>query len=141
MKSINWIGVIAAVVASQLIGTAWYAYLFAAQWMALMGMTADGAMEGAGNMSYVYGALQNLVVAVGLAWLVVKTGKSGWMGGAKMGLFACVFFALATYALRFIYGQDNPGLIPIDGGYMLIQYVVSGALVAGLKLGKAAPVA
>ena len=140
MKNINWIGVIAAVVASQLIGMAWYAYLFAAQWMALSGIT-EASMEGAGNMSYLYGALQNLVVAIGLAWLVVKTGKSGWMDGAKMGLFACVFFALATYALRFIYGDENPGLIPIDGGYMLIQYVVSGALVAGLKLGKAAPAA
>ena len=140
MKNINWIGVIAAVVASQIIGMVWYAYLFSAQWTALMGMGAD-SMEGAGNMTYLYGALQNLVVAVGQAWLVVKTGQSGWMGGAKLGLFACVFFALATYALRFIYGNDNPGLIPIDGGYMLIQYVVSGALVAGLKLGKGAAAA
>jgi len=140
MKSINWIGVLAALVASQVIGTVWYAFLFSAQWMALMGMSAD-SMEGGGAMTYVYGALQNLVVAVGLAWLTVKTGKSGWMGGAKLGLFACVFFALSTYALRFIYGQDNPGLIPIDGGYMVIQYVVSGALVAGLKFGKAAPAA
>jgi len=134
MKSINWIGVIAAVVASQIIGMAWYGYLFAEKWMALMGMSAD-SMEGGGAMTYVEGALQNLVVAVGLAWLAVKTGKSGWMDGAKIGLFACVFFALATYALRFIYGNDNTGLIPIDAGYMLIQYVVSGALVAGLKFG------
>ncbi len=115
MKTINWIGVIAAVVASQLLGMAWYAYLFSAQWMALSGMTAESSMEGAGNMTYLYGALQNLVVAVGLSWLAVKTGKTGWMGGAKLGLFACVFFALSTYALRFIYGNDNPGLIPIDG--------------------------
>jgi hypothetical protein len=140
MKNINWIGVIAAVVASQVIGTAWYGFMFAAQWMALMGMTAD-SMEGGGAMTYLYGALQNLVVAIGLSLLTVKTGKNGWMDGAKVGLFACIFFALATYALRFIYGQDNPGLIPIDGGYMLIQYVVSGALVAGLKLGKPTPAA
>lgn len=136
MKNINWIGVIAAVVASQLIGMAWYGYLFAAKWMELSGIT-EASMESGGSLTYVYGALQNLVVAVGLALLAVKTGKSGWMGGARMGLFACVFFALATYALRFIYGDENPGLIPIDGGYMLIQYVVSGALVEGLKLGKA----
>ncbi|MFA7263996.1 MAG: DUF1761 domain-containing protein [Caulobacter sp.] len=140
MKSINWIGVIAAVVASQAIGFAWYGYIFAAQWTQLSGM-ADAGMEGGGNLTYLYGALQNLVVAVGLAWLVVKTGAGGWIGGARTGLFACVFFALATYALRFIYGDDNPGLIPIDGGYMLIQYLVSGALVAGLKVGKAAPAA
>lgn len=140
MKNINWIGVITAVVASQALGFVWYGYLFAAQWMRLSGIT-EADMEGGGSLTYVYGALQNLVVAVGLAWLVVKTGMSGWMGGARMGLFACVFFALATYALRFIYGDENPGLIPIDGGYMLIQYLVSGALVAGLKLSKATPAA
>jgi hypothetical protein len=39
-------------------------------------------------------------------------------------------------ALRFIYGDDNPGLIPIDGGYMLIQYGVSGALIGGVRLGR-----
>lgn len=137
MKNINWIGVIAAVIASQALGMAWYGFIFAEKWMALSGMDA-GSMEGGGTMTYVYGALQNLVVAVGLSWLAAKTGKSGWMGGAKLGLFACVFFALATYALRFIYGDDNTGLIPIDAGYMLIQYVITGALVTGLKLGKAA---
>jgi len=140
MKGINWIGVIAAVVASQVIGTVWYGYLFAAQWTQLSGLSAE-SMEAAGGLTYAYGALQNLVVAVGLAWLVVKTGAGGWAGGAKTGLFACVFFALATYALRFIYGGDNPGLIPIDGGYMLIQYLVSGALVGGLKIGRATPAA
>lgn len=138
MKNINWVGVIAAVVASQVLGFLWYGMIFSEQWMALSGMTEADAMAG-GNTTYVYGALQNFVVAVGLAWAAARGGKTDWMGGAKLGLFACVFFALATYALRFIYGSENTGLIPIDAGYMLIQYVLSGALVAGLKLGKANP--
>ena len=140
MKSINWVGVVVALIVSQAIGMAWYGPLFSEKWMTLSGMTAAD-MEGDMTMSYVWGAVQNLVFIIGLAWLVVKTGKSNWMGGAKIGLFACVFFALATYSLRFIYGDENTGLIPIDVGYMLIQYVLSGAIVAGLKFGKAAPAA
>lgn len=136
MKNINWVGVIVALIVSQAIGMAWYGFLFSDAWMAASGMVAAEMEEN--SMTYVWGALQNLVVIVGLAWLVVKTGKSDWMGGAKMGLFACVFFALATYSLRFIYGNDNTALIPIDSGYMLLQYVLSGAIVAGLKLGKPA---
>ncbi|MFZ5670576.1 MAG: DUF1761 domain-containing protein [Pseudomonadota bacterium] len=136
MKGINWIGVFVALVVSQAIGYVWYGVVFSDQWMAASGMTAAEMDESA--LTYVRGAVQNLVVIVGLAWLAVQTGKSSWTSGAVLGALVCVFFALSTYALRFIYGNDSTALIPIDAGYMLIQYVVSGAIVAGLSLGKPA---
>jgi len=135
MKSINWVGVIAAVVASQAIGFVWYGMVFQEPWMAMSGIQPSASE---GGMAMAWGAVQNLVIAVGLSWLVAGMGKSGWVQGALTGLIACILFGLATMALRFIYGDDNPGLIPIDGGYMLIQYLVSGALVGGLKLGRSA---
>ena len=134
MKSINWIGVVVALVVSQAIGFGWYGFLFAEKWQALTGITP----ESANSMAMVWGAVQNLVVVVGLAWLAAKTATSGWVSGAILGALVCAFFALSTMSLRFIYGNDNVGLIPIDGGYMLLQYIVSGAIVAGLKLGKSA---
>lgn len=136
MKDINWIGVLAALVANQAIGFVWYGFLFSAQWMGLTGIAVS---ESEGSFAMALGAVQNLVVAIGLGWLVARTGMTGWVGGATAGLIACIFFGLATMSLRFIYGDDNPGLIPIDGGYMLIQYLVSGALVGGVRLGKSAP--
>jgi len=135
MKGINWIGVLAALAASQAIGFVWYGMLFSAQWMTLTGIAVS---DGEGSSAMALGAVQNLVIAIGLGWLIARTGMAGWVGGARAGLIACVFFGLATMSLRFIYGDDNPGLIPIDGGYMLIQYVVSGALIGGARLGKAA---
>ena len=135
MKGINWIGVLAALVASQAIGLVWYGMLFSAQWTALTGVAVSDS-EGASAMAL--GAAQNLVIATGLGWLIARTGMTGWVGGASAGLIACVFFGLATMSLRFIHGDDNPGLIPIDGGYMLIQYLVSGALIGGVRLRKAA---
>ena len=63
---------------------------------------------------------------------LAREGMPYRLEAAKAGLTAGVFFGLATMSLRFIYGDDNRGLIPIDGGYMLIQYVVSGALIGGL---------
>ncbi len=136
MKGINWIGVLAALAASQAIGLVWYGMLFSAQWMALTGIAVS---DSEGSSAMALGAVQNLVVAIGIGWLIARTGMAGWIGGATAGLIACVFFGLATMSLRFIYGDDNTGLIPIDGGYMLIQYGVSGALIGGLKLGKSAP--
>lgn len=135
MKGINWIGVVAALVAGQAIGFAWYGMVFQEQWMALSGITPSEAEGGAAMM---WGIVQNLVICIGLSWLVARTGTQGWLQGALVALAACIFFGLATMALRFIYGDDDPGLIPIDGGYMLVQYLVSGALIGGLRLGKAA---
>ena len=136
MRGINWIGVLAALAASQAIGFVWYGVLFSAQWMALTGIAVSGS-EGSAAMAL--GAVQNLVIAIGLGWLIARTAMTGWVGGATAGLIACVFFGLATMSLRFIYGGDNTGLIPIDGGYMLIQYGVNGALIGGLRLGRSSP--
>lgn len=136
LKGVNWIGVLAALVASQAIGFVWYGMLFSARWMELTGIAVSES-EGASAMAY--GAVQTLVVCIGLGWLIARTGMTGWAAGAKAGLTAGVFFGLATMSLRFIYGDDNPGLIPIDGGYMLIQYVVSGALIGGLRFGAKTP--
>lgn len=136
MKGINWLGAIAALVVSQVIGYVWYGIVFSDAWIAASGMVAAEMEES--SMTYVWGAAQNLVVIVGLAWLAGKLGKTTYQGGAVLGALVCVFFALATYALRFIYGNDSTALIPIDAGYMLVQYVLSGALVAGLKIGKKA---
>ncbi|MDB5471242.1 MAG: hypothetical protein JWR84_2802 [Caulobacter sp.] len=134
MKSINWIGVVVALIVGQALGFGWYGFLFAEKWMALSGVTA----ESANSMGMVWGVVQNLVIVVGLAWLVGKTGTNGYVNGAIFGALVCAFFGLGTMALRFIYGHDNTGLIPIDGGYMLLQYILSGAILAGLKLGKPA---
>ena len=136
MKGINWIGVLAALVASQAVGFVWYGMLFSAQWMALTGISVSDAE---GSTAMALGAVQNLVIAIGLGWLIARTGMTGWGGGATAGLIACFLFGLATMSLRFIYGDDNIGLIPIDGGYMVIQYGLSGALIGGLKPGRSAP--
>lgn len=135
MKGINWVGVIAALVVSQAVGFVWYGLVFEETWIALSGIDPASAS----GVAMAWGAVQNLVVAIGLAWLTARTEMTGWVGGAMAGLVACGFFGLATMALRFIYGGDNAGLIPIDGGYMVIQYALSGALVGGLRLSRTAP--
>lgn len=132
MKGINWVGVVAALVVGQALGFLWYAVVFEEQWMALMGLTAAD-MEGS-EASMGLGAVNQLIVAIGLGWAVAATGNNSFAGGAKVGLFAAVFFALTTEAQRFIYGGADQGLIPIDGGYLLLAYVLMGAVAGGVKM-------
>ena len=132
MKGINWAGVIAAVVVGQVIGFLWYGMIFEEQWMALSGVTPSGD---AANTAMALGVVNQLVVAVGLGWLVNALGNATLVGGAKTGLLAGVFFAATTAAQNFIYGQANTGLIPIDIGYLLVAYTAMGAAAGAVKLG------
>jgi len=131
MKSINWAGVVVAVVLAEVIGILWYGMAFKAQWMALMNIPAA---TGGSTTSMVLGAVNELVVAVGLSWLVGKTGAANLVGGVTTGLLAAIFFACTTDAMAYIYAGENTGLIPINFGYLLVSYAVMGAAVAVVRL-------
>lgn len=131
MKSINWAGVVVAVILAEVVGVLWYGMAFGDKWMALSGVTPqpDNA-----NTSMAIGAVNELVVAIGLSWLVGKTGAANLMGGVTTGLLAAIFFACTTDAMAYIYAGANTGLIPINFGYLLVSYAVMGAAVAVVRL-------
>lgn len=133
MKNINWLGVVVALIAGQIIGMTWFGFLFSEQWLALSNITEAQAQSG-GWMSMVYGALAQLITAIGLSWLITKMGGSGLMTGLMAGLAAFVFFSATTEANWFIYGQEAQGLIPIDYGYLAITYLVMGAIIGVVRL-------
>ena len=134
LKSVNWVGVIVATIVVWLLGWLWYGMVFEAKWMALTGMTeADAAASGMTPM--VLGFLNTLLTVIGLGLIVPRLGD-GWMGGAKTGLLAGLLFACTTAAMGFIYTKQDTGLIPIDFGYLIVLYVVAGAIVGGLRMGK-----
>ena len=131
MKGINWVGVIAALIVGQVIGFLWYGIAFGDQWMALTGVTEADA----GTTPMVLGAVNQLVTAIGLGWLINKLGTATLVGGGTAGLLAGVFFAATTAAQNFIYAGADTGLIPIDIGYLLVAYTAMGATVGAVKLG------
>ena len=88
MKSINWLGVIVATVVAFFVGFLWYGLLFEAEWKSLTGVTG----EGGDPMWMLLGVVQTFITMAGLGWFISRT-EGGWMGGAKIGLIACVCFA------------------------------------------------
>lgn len=132
MKGINWAGAIIAAIVSFLLGFLWYGILFAEQWMALHQVTPT---QEAANAAMGFGFLNQLVVALGLSWLVKRSGAATLSGGAITGLGAGLFFACTTSALNFIYGEFDPALLPLDFSYLLLSYTAMGAVVGAVKLG------
>ena len=126
-KSVNWIGVIVAAIVMYVIGWLWYAMLFKAQ------MPSGGAAMP--TPTYVYGFINTLVAAIGLGLVAPRLGD-GWAGGAKAGLMIGIFFAATTMMMGYIYSVVPRELPWIDLGYLLVMYVVGGAIVGGLSLGR-----
>ena len=137
MKSINWLGLVAALVISQGLGMLWYGQLFGELWKAAVKVDTTASVP----ISMTAGAVDNLVVLVGLAWLIPKLGWESWSGGARAGLAAAVFFAAPAAILDPIYAGAPASLMAVEGGYLAIYMIVGGALIGGLRLGKKAAAA
>jgi hypothetical protein len=133
MKSINWAGVIAALVVTQLLSWVWYGTLFGAALHDLY----PTAPPLAGPMTYVEGVVLSLVMLLGVNWIVSRLGSNSYVAGAKTGLFLWVFFPLAGELMRYVYMADPIKAVAIDAGYTLVYMVIGGALIGGLKLGGA----
>lgn len=127
---LNWLGIVVATIIAYFIGFLWYGVLFEAQWMTLSGVTPQASES---TTAMALGLVQTFVVMVGLGWLTGNLGQ-GWLNGARIGLLACVFFALMTMAYGFIYQTEPMGLLWIDVSHLLAIYVVGGAVVGGLRM-------
>lgn len=132
MGKINWLGVIVATIVAFLIGFLWYGVLFEAKWQDLSGVP----MSGDPDMTWMaIGLLQTFVTMAGLGWFIARDRDGGgWMGGFKIGLAACIAFALMTSAYGFVYQTSNIGLLPIDWGHLLLIYALGGAIIGGLRM-------
>ncbi|HQR87740.1 MAG: hypothetical protein B7Z44_12350 [Caulobacter sp. 12-67-6] len=137
MKTINWLGLVAALVVGQVIGIVWYGSLFSAAWQEAMEMTQADFAGTEWRMSL--GLVNMVVILIGLDWLIGRLDARSWMAGARVALAACIFFALTVVSLDYIYAAGNLPLLWIDGGYQLLTYVIGGALLGGLRLKPKAP--
>ena len=130
MLRVNWQGVALGALAAYAVGFVWYGLLFDDHWMALTGVDPSRA---GGAWAMAAGFLAVLLSAFGLDWVIRRTGSLGWLGGARVGLSAALFFGLAVSANDFIYGVKPLQLIPIDFGYILMWFGAAGCIVGGLQ--------
>lgn len=137
MGQINWIGVVVATVVAFFIGFLWYGVLFETQWMALNGITPEMAESG-NPMWMLVGLVQTFITMAALGWFINRLGATTWIGGARVAGIACVGFALMALSYGFIYMTDPIGLIGIDFSHLIAVYLIGGAIIGGLKIGRKA---
>jgi len=128
--------VLAAAVATMVLGFLWYSpLLFARPWMVLMGYDPDDKaklaemQKGAGKM-YGLSFLASLVSAAVLAKIVAITTVTSPLYGMKVGFAVWVGFVTTVQLTNVLFAKQPFKLYLINTGYQLVCYLAMGAILA-----------
>jgi hypothetical protein len=127
--SINWLAVIASVVASMIIGSIWYhPAVFYKPWLATLGKTWENRPQGAMVSMYAFTIIAALVEAVALAFVLKSMGSNGAGAGAAGGFMIWLGFVAPTNLVNKLFsGQGWMGWL-IEAGNHLVYLLVAGAI-------------
>ncbi|MCA1824620.1 MAG: DUF1761 domain-containing protein [Frankia sp.] len=129
--SVEWVGVIVAVVAQMALGFLWYAPpVFGNRWMAAQGKTREPGSGGPRAKPFVIVIISALVTAVFISALLDWAGVDSAGGGALAGLYVGIVSALAVAGGDAFEGRPT-ALTLINAGSELARFTLVG-LVLGL---------
>ena len=134
-RGINWIAVIVAIVLLEGLGYLWYAVLFADAWTDAI--TAYGHTPAGANMAMTQslGAVNTLIIVLGLAWLTRRLGATSLAASVGVALAAWFFFSFTTQTLEYLYMEMPPLFVGINMGYQFVAYLLAGAVLGLVKVG------
>lgn len=133
MEGVNYLAVLAAAVATFVIGGLWYSpVLFQRAWMRANGLSdADlhkGSMGRIFGLSFVFA----LVMAFNLAMFLNAPGTTvTW--GATAGALAGVGWVWPGIATVALFERRSWAYILVNGGYWAASFVVMGAILGGWR--------
>lgn len=128
---INYVAVVAAAVASFMLGWVWYSMLFQQQWMAALGKTPEECKDQSmpvGLMALTFVSLA--VMALILAGVMGHLGPTGFTlkNGVITGALVWLGFVITTMAVNHGYQGVKRALTVIDSGHWLAVLVLQGAI-------------
>jgi hypothetical protein len=130
-STINWLAVLASVVASIVIGSIWYhPSVFYKPWLATLGRKWEDRPQGGGGMvgMYVFTIIAALVEAVALALVLNTLGVHGAAAGAAAGFMIWLGFVAPTNLVNKLFsGQGWKGWL-IEAGNHLVYLLVAGVI-------------
>jgi hypothetical protein len=129
---INYLAVVAAVVAGLVVSAAWYSpLLFGRQWLELRAVVPPATTQtGMPVWKVVAEIVRELVVAYVLARFVLIGGGVDWKGALRLGFWAWLGFPVAMLVGASLW-DNKPWLLSlIHGGDWLVKMLVMAVVVA-----------
>ncbi len=127
----NYVGIIAGAIVLFAFGAIWFT-VFSAAWIAAVGKTKD-EFAAAGFAPYVISFVAGLFVAYCFDNMLWHYERADALKGASVGILTgvCIFGAMLVNLYSF---EVRPvALMLIDGGYGIIGFTVTGAVVGALR--------
>jgi len=127
----NYVGIVAGAIVMFLFGAIWFT-VFGAAWLASVGKSKDELMA-TGFWPYIISFIAGLLVSYCFDNMLWHYERADAMKGAQVGILTgvCIFGAMLVNLYSF---EARPlSLMLIDGGYGIIGFAITGAVVGILR--------
>jgi uncharacterized protein DUF1761 len=126
MPHVNWLAVLAAALASFVLGGLWYSALFAKPWQAAAGLS-DAEVAG-GNKPLMFAGAFLLALVQAAVFALFLGPNPAPMLGVGAGFAAGLCWVAAGLGLTYVFERRSPKLLLINGGYATLQFTIIGAI-------------
>lgn len=132
--TINWLAILASVVALFALGFLWYGPIFGEQWMHMVGL--DLAKVEANPPStglWISNLISTVVPVYALAWLCKELKVETVLKGAAIGLLIAFAFNHLPNMTGNMFADRPYGLAWITGGFSMVGMAIAGAILGGWR--------
>ena len=127
--SINFLAVIIAIIANQVIGALWYSpVLFGKVWMKELGITPESISKKDASRSMFRAFLYSIINFVLLAYLIELMQTTCTFEGMMMGFFLGLF-AIVQMGINATFENKSLKLYTINAAYPLLSYTIGGLII------------
>jgi hypothetical protein len=127
----NWLAVVAAVVASQALGFLWYSNtMFAKLWTKAIGKTQKQLRAQAKPTDYVYTVVGSLVMVIILANVLGWAQVGDMMGSLTVAFLLWLGFVAPGSLMNSVFEGRPMNLFYINAGYHLVNMLVAAAILS-----------
>ena len=137
LVNVNLVAVLAAAIASMVLGFLWYGPLFGKQWIQLMGWgkmnkAAMDKMKKGASKGYAVMFVTSLVMAYVLAHIVAYSGAVTAMEGAQAGFWIWLGFVATVTLGSVLWEGKSMKLYYLNAAYHLVNLAVMGVILVTL---------
>lgn len=130
LGTVNWLAVVVAAVASFVLGGLWYGPLFSDVWMRVSGVSEEELGGGGAGRIFGLSFLLQLVAAAVLAMFIGADASFGFAvaAGGAVGMF----WVATALGVIYLFERRPVAHWLVNGGYVVIAYLVMGAILGAL---------
>jgi hypothetical protein len=85
------------------------------------------------GVSAIIGFASQVVACLGLAWLLNRLGRRGFVSGAIVGASVAVAFVVSAFAANSAWLGTGPGLLAIESAYALVYMALTNGVLGAAK--------